>query len=155
MSNFEVVRSTTVAAPAERVRALIDNFHEWRKWSPWEEIDPDLEREYGGAESGLGARYAWEGNRKAGKGTMEILESNPSLVGLQLQFEKPFKATNRVDFELKPAGEGTEVTWRMTGTNKGFASIFAKVFPMEKMVGKDMEKGLGRMKAAAESGQTV
>ena len=153
MADFEVARSTTIAAPRERVHGLIDDFHQWRAWSPWEDIDPGLRRDYSGPDAGVGARYAWEGNRKAGKGSMEITESAPERVGLRLVFEKPWKADNRVAFELEPAGEGTTaVTWRMTGTNKGVAGIFAKVFNMDRLVGKDFEKGLARLKTTAESG---
>ena len=151
MGDFEVVRSRTIAAPPGRVHGLIDDFREWRKWSPWEDVDPNLEREYAGPPSGVGARYAWEGNRKAGKGNMEIVESTPERVELRLTFEKPWKATNRVLFELTPQGaDATGVAWRMTGTNKGFAALFSKVFSMDRMVGKDFEKGLARMKGAAE-----
>jgi uncharacterized protein YndB with AHSA1/START domain len=151
MSEFEVVRSTTIAAPRERVHALIDDFRAWRSWSPWEEVDPQLEREYSGAESGVGARYAWKGNRKAGQGHMEIVGSRAERVDVRLTFEKPWKATSNVAFELADAGaDTTQVTWRMTGTNTGFAALFAKVVSMDRMVGKDFEKGLARMKAAAE-----
>ena len=152
MADFEVVRSATIAADPVRVHGLIDDFRQWRKWSPWEDIDPELEREYSGPASGVGARYAWAGNRKAGKGNMEILDSAPERVELRLTFEKPWKATNKVVFDLDPAGEGgTDVSWRMTGTNKGFAALFSKVFSMDRMVGKDFEKGLARLRTAAES----
>ena len=152
MADFEVVRSTRIAAPAERVHGLIDDFHAWRSWSPWEDVDPALRRDYSGAESGVGARYAWEGNRKAGKGDMEIVGSAPERIDVRLSFEKPWKATNAVAFTLVPAGDGaTEVTWRMTGTQRGFAALFGKFVSMDRLVGKDFEKGLARMKAAAES----
>src|SRR3954454_804630 len=152
MGDFEVMRTTTIEAPAERVHGLIDDFHAWRAWSPWEDTDPDLRREYSGADSGVGARYAWEGNRKAGKGDMEIVGVAPERVDLRLRFEKPFKATNDLAFELTPAvGGGTGVTWRMRGRTTGFAAVFGKVVPMDKLVGKDFEKGLARLKAAAET----
>jgi uncharacterized protein YndB with AHSA1/START domain len=151
MGDFEVVRNTTIAAPPERVHGLINDFHEWRKWSPWEEVDPDLKRDYSGAESGVGAKYAWEGNRKAGKGNMEITASEPEEIDVRLAFEKPWKATNAVAFELAPSGDATDVTWRMTGTTKGFASLSSKVVSMDRLVGKDFEKGLAQMKSTAES----
>jgi Polyketide cyclase / dehydrase and lipid transport len=152
MADFEVVRSTTISAPAQRVHGLIDDFHAWRAWSPWEDVDPDLRREYSGAESGVGARYAWEGNRKAGKGDMEIVGSAPERVDVRLTFEKPWKATNAVVFTLTPAGDdATEVTWRMNGTQRGMAALFGRFVSMDRLVGKDFEKGLARMKAAAES----
>jgi hypothetical protein len=153
MGDFEVVRSTTIAVAPERVHGLIDDFHAWRAWSPWEDVDPSLVRDYSGADSGVGAKYAWEGNRKAGKGNMEIVSSTPERIDVQLVFEKPWKANNQVAFELTPTGDtATDVTWRMTGTTKGFAALFSKVVSMDRMVGKDFEKGLARMKAAAESG---
>src|ERR1700758_3085197 len=71
---FSVQRSATVNAPADKVFPLIADFHEWRKWSPWEDRDPDLKRNYGGAELGKGAIYAWEGKKNVGSGRMEILE---------------------------------------------------------------------------------
>jgi hypothetical protein len=153
MGSFEVARSTTIAAPRDRVHDLIDDFRRWRAWSPWEEVDPALRRDYSGAGQGVGARYAWEGNRKAGKGDMEIVASDAEHVEVRLRFEKPWKATNRVVFELRPAGaRATEVTWRMMGTTSGLSALFSRIVSMDRMVGKDFEKGLGRLEAAAEGG---
>lgn len=151
MAKFDVTRSATIAAPPEQVHKLIADFRAWRAWSPWEDVDPDLQRAYSGPEAGTGARYAWQGNRKAGKGNMEITDSAPGHIAIRLEFEKPWKAVNQTRFELAPAGEGTEVTWRMTGQSSGVAGLFARVFSMDKLVGKDFEKGLERMKAAAEA----
>ena len=72
MGAYAVSRSTTVVADPARVHGLINDFHEWTAWSPWEDIDPDLKRDYTGPDQGVGARYAWSGNRKAGEGSMEI-----------------------------------------------------------------------------------
>jgi hypothetical protein len=114
-------------------------------------MDPDMEREYSGPEAGVGAYYAWSGNRKAGRGSMEITSSNPEEIGLRLSFLKPWKATNQITFELTPAAGGTDVSWRMTGVQQGVAALFAKVVPMERLVGGDFEKGLARLKTVAES----
>ncbi len=151
MADYEVVRSTIVNAPPATLHALIDDFHEWRAWSPWEDLDPNLTRIHSGSPSGVGAHYAWEGNRKAGKGSMEITSSTPESIGFSLMFLKPFKAKNRFSFTLTPSGSGTTVTWRMTGEQKGLMWLFGKVMSMDKLVGKDFEKGLLRLKAVAES----
>ena len=134
------------------MHALIDDFREWRAWSPWEDLDPDLTRIHSGSASGVGAKYAWEGNRKAGKGSMEITSSTPEAIGVALEFLKPFKAKSRVDFTLTPSGSGTTVTWRMIGEQNGLMGLFGKLVPMDRLVGKDFEKGLLRLKAVAESG---
>jgi uncharacterized protein YndB with AHSA1/START domain len=41
---YTVSRSTTIAAPAPRVFELVQDFHEWRQWSPWDDLDPDMEQ---------------------------------------------------------------------------------------------------------------
>jgi hypothetical protein len=151
MSAYEVVRSTTIQADPARVHPLIDDLHRWPAWSPWEDVDPDLQRTYSGPGSGVGAHYAWKGNRKAGEGSMEITGSTAERIDLDLAFMKPFENKNKVTFQLRPSGAGTEVTWRMNGETKGLWAVASKVFSMDRLVGKDFDKGLARLKAVAES----
>jgi hypothetical protein len=151
MSAFEVSRSTSISADPALVHGLVNDFHEWPKWSPWEDLDPAMQRTHSGAESGVGAHYAWDGNRKAGEGSMEITSSTPEQIGLTVIFLKPFKATNDIEFSLLPTTDGTEVTWTMRGVQKGLMAVIGKVMPMDRMVGKDFEKGLARLKVAAET----
>jgi hypothetical protein len=149
MAEFEVVRSAVVTAEPARVHRLINDFHKWVEWSPWEDLDPQLQRSYSGADSGVGARYAWSGNRKAGAGSMEIIGSADHEIGVRLDFLKPMKATNIVTFILDPVETGTEVTWRMTGRQTGLMGVIGKFIPMDKFVGRDFEKGLARLQQAA------
>ncbi len=152
MGTYEVSRSIPVEADPARVHGLVNDFREWRAWSPWEDLDPALERTYEGPEAGVGARYSWRGNRKAGEGSMELTSSTPQRIEVALTFLRPFKASNQVTFDLVPSSGGsTDVTWTMTGEQKGLMGVLGKVIPMDKLVGKDFEKGLARLKAAAES----
>src|SRR4051812_46154839 len=77
---FRVARSAEVNAPPGKVLPLIADFHAWTAWSPYENLDPGMKRNYAGAASGKGALYDWEGNNKIGKGRMEITESSPAAV---------------------------------------------------------------------------
>jgi len=151
MGAFEVSRSETIQADPARVHALVDDFHRWPQWSPWEDVDPAMERTYSGAESGVGAHYAWSGNCKAGAGSMEITGSTPERVDVVLRFLKPWKATNDVTFTMTPEAGGTHVGWHMSGNTTGMAALVTKVLKMDKLVGRDFEKGLTRLKAAAEA----
>jgi hypothetical protein len=151
MSTYEVVRSTTIAADPALVHRLVNDFHEWPKWSPWEDLDPGMERTHSGAASGVGAHYAWKGNRRAGEGSMEIRSSTPEQVALTVSFLKPWKATNDIVLSLAPSGDGTDVTWTLRGEQKGLMSVVGRVVPMDRLVGKDFEKGLARLKATAEA----
>ena len=148
---YTVERSTTIDAPPERVYAEIEDFHRWTGWSPWEDLDPELRRTYSGADSGTGAVYAWSGNRKAGKGQMEIVDATaPSRVQIDLLFEKPFRARNQTTLSVTPSGTGSLVTWTMTGEKTLATKVMGVFTSMDKMVGPDFEKGLARLKARTE-----
>ena len=149
--SFRIERSTTIKAPPEKIFALINDFHQWEAWSPWEKIDPALKRTYSGAANGVGAVYEWSGNKDIGQGRMEIVESVPSAkVMLKLDFVTPFEAHNKVDFTLAQQGDVTKVTQAMYGPSPYISKLMTIFFSMEKMVGKKYEEGLTNLKAIAE-----
>ena len=80
---FRVERSIVIKAPPEKVFPLINNFHQWAEWSPWEHLDPAMVRSYGGTAEGKGAVYGWTGDSKVGQGRMEIIDSSsPGHIGI-------------------------------------------------------------------------
>jgi hypothetical protein len=150
--SFSVQRATVINAPPDRVFPLIADFHEWRKWSPWEDRDPELRRTYGGAERGKGAIYAWEGNKNVGSGRMEILEANSaSLVKIQLDFLKPFEAHNIAEFTMLPQGNATNLNWAMHGPAPFMSKVMQVFMSFDKMIGKDFEAGLAKIKSVSET----
>jgi hypothetical protein len=151
-STYKVERRQHIAAPPEAVRERIVDFHRWEAWSPWHDLDPDMRQTYTGPESGVGAGYAWEGNRRAGKGSMEIVGADESRVTIDLRFLKPFKARNTTEFLLEPEGGGTLVTWTMTGPKTFVTKVMGIFKSMDKMIGPDFEKGLARLQADVGSG---
>ena len=151
-ADYTVSRSTTVDAPPEKVFDQVNNFHKWETWSPWAKLDPAMKTSYSGPESGPGASYAWIGNNEVGEGKMTIAESHPSEhVKIDLEFIKPWQATNVTEFVFKPEGDRTNVTWTMSGHNNFAGKAFGLLMNMDKMIGGDFEKGLNQMKVAAES----
>ena len=150
-AEFSVTRSATMSAPAATVHALVNDFHEWSKWSPWEHRDPNMTRTYDGTDAGKGAEYRWSGDKNVGEGMMRITESvPPELILIHLEFIKPFKATNTTECKFTPEDGGTKVTWSMMGRNNFMAKAMSLFMDMDKMIGKDFEQGLADMKAAAE-----
>lgn len=151
MGTFHVSRAARIDADPALVHGLVDDLHQWPQWSPWEGLDDDLDRTYSGAPSGVGAHYAWAGNRKAGQGSMEIVGSTPERISLTLSFLKPFRSTSDVVFRIEPVGGGADVTWEMSGEQTGLMGVFGRLVPMDRLVGKDFEKGLAQLKAVAEA----
>ncbi len=152
--NYVVERSTTIAAPPGDVFSRVGNLERWDDFSPWAELDPDMTKEYSGEPGSVGSSYHWNGNRKVGEGQMTIRATTPDeCVALDLRFVKPFKSESLTELELKPSGDGTEVTWRMTGARTFMVKVmglFGK--GMDKMVGPDFEKGLAKLKSVTEAG---
>jgi len=148
---FSVQRTTSINAPAEKIYPLINDFHKWGAWSPYEKKDPAMKRTYSGAASGKGSAYAWEGNREVGKGSIEITEiSPPSKVQIKLDMLEPIEGHNVVEFSLEPKGDVTNVTWAMHGPSPYISKVIGVFINMDNMIGKDFEAGLANLKAMAE-----
>jgi uncharacterized protein YndB with AHSA1/START domain len=148
-ADFGVTRSGTIAAPPAEVFALVNDFHNWEKWSPWYRMDPTAKNTFDGAAAGLGAKFAWAGNAKVGEGHMEIMESRPAeLVRIKLVFIKPMANTNLTEFTFKPAGSQTAVNWSMAGKNNFICKAIHLFVNFDKIVGGQFEQGLANMNEA-------
>ncbi|HWA49361.1 MAG TPA: SRPBCC family protein [Dongiaceae bacterium] len=147
---FRVQRTVTINAPAEKIVPHIADFHQWGAWSPWEHLDPAMQRTFGGAPAGKGSIYEWSGNDDVGQGRMEILDSTPDQVVIKLDFHKPMEASNTAEFALQPNGDATDVTWAMYGPMPFISKIMCVFLDMDKMIGPDFEKGLADLKKVSE-----
>ena len=150
-NTFSVRRATTVKAPPDKIFGLINDFHQWGTWSPYENKDPAMKRTYTGAERGKGAVYAWDGNKNVGSGRMEILDAlEPSKIVIRLDFFTPFEAHNTAEFTMLPQGDATNVTWLMHGPAPFMSKMMQVFINMDNMIGKDFETGLANLKRLTE-----
>jgi len=150
-NTLRVQRATSIKAPAEMIFPLINDFHQWRSWSPYENKDPAMKRTYSGAERGKGAVYAWEGDKNVGSGRMEILEASaPQKIVIKLDFFTPFEGHNTAEFTMLPQGDGTHVTWVMYGPARFVTKLIQVFMNLDNMIGKDFEAGLVNLKTITE-----
>jgi uncharacterized protein YndB with AHSA1/START domain len=150
-ATLSVRRATSVKAPPEKIFSLINDFHQWGSWSPYENRDPEMKRSYSGAVSGKGAVYGWEGNKNVGSGRMEILDTSmPSKIVIKLDFFTPFEGHNTAEFTILPQGDATQVTWLMHGPASFMSKVMQVFMNMDKMIGKDFEVGLANLKRLTE-----
>ena len=149
--SFRVERQITIKATPERIYPLVTDFRNWPKWSPWEKLDPAMQRRLSGAASGTGAVYEWSGNSKAGAGRMEIVEAAPSSkLRIRFDFLKPFRSTSTTDVTFAAQGDSTTVQWAMYGESNFFSKVMQVFVTMDDFLGKDFESGLAAMKKTAE-----
>lgn len=150
--DFKVTRSATMKASPQVVFDQVNNYRKWDAWSPWSKLDPNSKVTFTGPESGVGATFAWVGNSEVGEGRQTIVESrSPELIRIKLEFFKPMEAINDTEFTFKPEGEGTLVTWTMSGKNNFIGKAISLVMDCDKMVGGYFETGLTNMKGIVEA----
>jgi len=151
-SDYRVSRSATIAAPPAAVFPHVNELKKWDPWSPWMKLDPNAKSTFEGSAAGKGAAMSWAGNNEVGEGKMTITESKPNeLVHFHLEFYKPMTGTSEAEFTFKPEGNGTTITWSMTGKNNFIAKAMCMFMDMDKMVGGQFEKGLASIKSIVES----
>jgi hypothetical protein len=151
-AEYRVERSATIAAPTSIVFGQVNDFHKWDAWSPWAKLDPNAKMTFEGPESGTGAIAKWSGNGQVGEGQMTLAESKPDeLVRIKVEFKKPFEGSTNSEFNFKPEGDQTKVTWSMYGEHDFVGKAFCLILNGKKMMGEDIEKGLTNLKFIVEA----
>ena len=145
-------RSIHILAPPEKIFPLIDDPRAMNEWNPFVKADPNIKLSYSGPPNGVGAANDFDGDNKVGAGRAEIIESAPSSkVVVALRMDRPMKCQNRVEFTIVPSGNGSDVTWAMSGKQPFMGKLFSVFVNTEKMVSGAFETGLADLKARAEA----
>ena len=142
--SFRVQRVVLINAPSDKVFPLINDIKAWTVWSPYEKKDPAMKRSYGDVTAGKGATYAWQGDKNVGQGSIEMVESGPRKIVIKLDF------LNMGEFLMEPKGDSTSVTWATYGPSPYISKVIGTFINIDDMIGRDFEKGLADLKAAAE-----
>lgn len=150
--DFNVTRSATISAPPAAVFKIVNDFHAWEKWSPWNKLDPQIKQTYEGPAAGVGAIYHWTGNNQVGEGTNRIVGSKlDEVIKMKLDFKRPMEGSNDVTFTFAPEDAGTKVTWAMAG-KKNFVMKLAGIFmDCDKMCGDQFVEGLANLDKVASA----
>jgi hypothetical protein len=160
-STYHVERKLEVAAPADLVFGVLNDLHQFAGvlvlfGSPWEKLDPNMQKTFEGPAAGVGQSYAWNSNKEVGKGKMTIEESVPGQrVGIKLEFLEPMKSTATCALTLAHTPTGSFVTWSMDGNHNFIGKAFGMFMDMDNMLGTDIEKGLAQLKTVAEGKQVA
>ena len=147
---FRVVRKITIKASPEKIHPYLSDLKRGMEWSPWEKKDPQMKKTFSGPEQGVGSAYEWDGNKEIGAGRLEILSIAPEKIVMKLEFFRPMKGVNTVEYTLVPLGEYTEVSWAMFGPTPFIGKIFSVIIDCDAMVGTEFESGLSTLKTLCE-----
>ena len=149
---YDVFRTIEIESPKAKVFPHLLYLEKQQAWSPWAEKDPNMERKLIGTDGEVGAISYWNGNKEVGEGEQEITKIvDGERVEGKLRFFKPFKSESDCYMNLKETTDGKSlVSWGFSGRNKFPMSIMMLFMSMDKMVGKDFEKGLQTLKTKLE-----
>lgn len=149
-TEYRVERSTEIDAPPQVVFENVNTIANREAWSPWERMDPDMEKTYEGPQSGVGAIYKWSGNDSVGTGTLEILESRPpNYIKSRLTFAEPFESQSTIEWNFEDIPGGTRATWAVSGELPGYL-FWMDQDDMESTMAPDFERGLADLKKVSE-----
>ena len=159
-SAYHVERKLEIAAPADLVFGVLNDLHQFAGifvlfGSPFEKLNPNMQKTFEGPAAGVGQSYAWSG-KEAGKGKMTIEESVPGQkVGVKLEFVEPMESTATCALTVVGTPTGSFVTWSMDGNHNFIGKAFGMFMDMDNMLGTDIEKGLAQLKTVAEGKQVA
>jgi hypothetical protein len=156
-SAYHVERSVQIDAPVAIVFGMVHDLKTWGAWSPWDKRDPEMHKTFTPTTSGVGASYAWEGNKKVGKGKMTITdEQAPERLVERLEFIEPFQSVAETSFTFKPDGaDGARATWALDGNNNFVGKAFGLIMNMDRLIGRDFEDGLANLKRVSEAARPL
>ncbi len=150
-SEQSVSRSTVIDADQAEIFALVSDYREFNRWSPWAARDPETKYTYGGPDAAVGSTLSWDSeDPNVGRGQQEIVAMEQgTMVRNKLTFDG-FDQASYATMTLEPAGNGTRVTWEFEANLDSFLGRYMGLM-MDDWVGADYEDGLARLKAVVES----
>ena len=147
-SKIHIEESMVINKPASLIFKQVNNFQNWKAWSPWLEMDPEMTSTYEGTSMGVGCKTAWT-SKKTGNGSMTILESVPYLKVISaLEIGMP-GATN--SFEFKEEQGATKVTWGVDFPKLAYPAERYFGLMMPGMMKTVFIKGLENLKKVTEA----
>lgn len=152
-SAVHVERTVVVPASSQTVFNQINDLRQWKHWSPWHTMDPNMKIVYEDYLVGEGASYRWR-SEHIGSGKLVITESMPhSYIATSFDFLENRRATSHYYFQ--PADDGTRLTWTLE-TNLGSGPMEKYMgLLMDNMIGSDFERGLANLKRYIEKQQMI
>ena len=114
--------SAVIEKPPRMVFEMVNNPRNWKSWSAWDNMDPDMKSYFDGEESGVGSSHRWESdNPDVGNGSWTIIESEPyKSITLEFDFGEHGKAIGSYIFERHE--EGTTI-------NSSFTANLSEMLP--------------------------
>ena len=151
--DYAVEREITVHRSSDEVFNYLKHVKNQDNYSKWAMADPTMKKDFKGTDGTVGFVYAWDGNDEVGQGEQEIKNlEDGKRVNTELRFKRPFESIAQVHMITESvSANDTKIKWGMEGRNP-YPMNLMNLF-MDGLLGKDLDKSLGKLKAILESDQ--
>ena len=152
-NKFKVEREVTINKPKQEVFDYVKHIKNQDNFAVWMSLDPGMKREYSGIDGTVGFVSGWESNHKqVGHGKQSITAiKEGERVDMQIHFLKPWDNVANAYFTTESvSGNQTKVKWGFYNDVKYPMKVMRLFMNMEKMIGKDFDKGLAKLKEVME-----
>jgi len=150
-SNVHIERTIEINSEQAAIYKQVNNLKTWRHWSYWDRIDPKMQSEFSGPDTGVGATHIWKSDHDSvGNGAMTITKTlKPEQILTSMVFENRAPMTG--GWLIKERDQDfTDVTL-FIDLNVGF---LGRVFPglmLDGWMGPSFNKSLEGLKDHCES----
>jgi hypothetical protein len=150
---MRIDRSILITKPAQEVFDYLEITKNQDNFSTWNMTDPGMKKEYQGVDGQIGFIYKWDSNsnKNVGAGEQEIIKIDAGTsIEYSIRFSRPMKNVANSKFIIKQGNPNqTHINWLFYGPTRFPMSLMKPVF--QKMLGKDLEKGLLNLKNVLEN----
>jgi hypothetical protein len=150
---YTIERETTIRKAKNDVFDYVKHLKNQDFYSKWVMTDPNMKKVFSGVDGSPGFIYAWDSDDKnTGKGEQEIKQIvDGEQIGTEIRFEKPFKSVAQALMTATDlGGQQTKVKWQFTSSFKYPMNMMLLFVNFDKVLGKDMETSLSRLKGILE-----
>lgn len=154
--DYAVERDIVINKPKTEVFNYIKLLKNQDHYNKWATIDPKMKKTYRGTDGTVGFVSAWESeNEEVGVGEQEIKKiTEGERIDLELRFIKPFESTAPAFMTTETINENqTKVKWGFSGHMNYPMNLMMLFMDVEKMIGDDLQTGLGKLKTVLETNQ--
>ncbi|MEY8760380.1 SRPBCC family protein [Chryseobacterium tongliaoense] len=146
-------KSISINAPAEKVWQNTNTLKAMDLWSPWNDLDPDMKKDWTGVTGQPGEKMCWNSkNDNAGKGCQKVkkVDASNKRIETQIKFLTPYESEANAYVTVVPEGNGSKATWGFTSIIPYPFTLMKLFMNMEDAIGKDYQKGLSKLKEISE-----
>jgi hypothetical protein len=149
---YAIEREVIINKPIQDVFNFIKHLRNQERFSKWVMMDPNMKKDFRGSDGNVGFVYAWDGNKKAGKGEQEITRIfEGKRVDIEVRFIRPFEGIAQTPFTTESvASDKTRVKWGMATTLKYPMNVMLLFMNMDNILGKDIQSSLVTLKGILE-----